>query len=238
MRKGFTLIELLVVIAIIAILAAILFPVFARAREKARQTSCLNNVKQLTLGVMMYMQDYDEVLPLSQMWHSVACLRAFHGNVTMYHWWCDSVFPYVKNKQAFACPSRTGIAAEIGYEIAYGYNYWLGYYNSATGTTPYYRGYKLSAIVYPAETILLGDNDWTGSTSDYPAGYVQAFCGANHPSAFPPARHNGGANFGFVDGHAKWHHVDLDPTSTYVGPIPYTRPITDLCWQPGGGPKY
>ncbi len=63
-RKGFTLIELLVVIAIIAILAAILFPVFARAREKARQTSCLSNLKQLSLGVLMYAQDYDERLPM------------------------------------------------------------------------------------------------------------------------------------------------------------------------------
>jgi len=63
MRKGFTLIELLVVIAIIAILAAILFPVFARAREKARQTSCLSNVKELGLGLMMYVQDYDECFP-------------------------------------------------------------------------------------------------------------------------------------------------------------------------------
>lgn len=62
-EKGFTLIELLVVIAIIAILAAILFPVFARAREKARQTSCLSNLKQLALGVLMYTQDYDEILP-------------------------------------------------------------------------------------------------------------------------------------------------------------------------------
>jgi len=66
MRRGFTLIELLVVIAIIAILAAILFPVFARAREKARQSSCLSNVKQLDLAVQMYIQDYDEMLPYGQ----------------------------------------------------------------------------------------------------------------------------------------------------------------------------
>jgi prepilin-type N-terminal cleavage/methylation domain-containing protein len=67
-QQGFTLIELLVVIAIIAILAAILFPVFARAREKARQTSCLNNVKQLTLAIMMYAQDYDETYPYACRW--------------------------------------------------------------------------------------------------------------------------------------------------------------------------
>ena len=64
-RRAFTLIELLVVIAIIAVLAAILFPVFAQAREKARQTACLSNMRQMTLGVMMYAQDYDETLPLA-----------------------------------------------------------------------------------------------------------------------------------------------------------------------------
>jgi len=89
-RKGFTLIELLVVIAIIAILAAILFPVFARAREKARQTSCLSNVKQLALGTQMYATDCDDILGITD-WQAVRMFVA--------------VQPYVKNTQMVYCPS-------------------------------------------------------------------------------------------------------------------------------------
>ena len=92
-RRGFTLIELLVVIAIIAILAAILFPVFARAREKARQTSCLSNAKQIMLAVLMYTSDYDEKLP-----------GAWAQNASS-NLWSAAIEPYVKNAQLFSCPS-------------------------------------------------------------------------------------------------------------------------------------
>jgi prepilin-type N-terminal cleavage/methylation domain-containing protein/prepilin-type processing-associated H-X9-DG protein len=105
--SGFTLIELLVVIAIIAILAAILFPVFAQAREKARQTSCLSNLKQLTLGWVMYAQDYDEQFP---QWKWGENYKATWGsgsvspnNATTL--WCNAIFPYVKNAQVYSCPS-------------------------------------------------------------------------------------------------------------------------------------
>lgn len=104
-RSAFTLIELLVVIAIIAILAAILFPVFAQAREKARQTSCLSNMKQLGMGLIMYQQDYDETIPLNRECSNPVdptfpCIpgRAIMG-------WVDMVEPYVKNQQVFKCPS-------------------------------------------------------------------------------------------------------------------------------------
>ena len=94
MRKhGFTLIELLVVIAIIAILAAILFPVFARAREKARQASCQSNVKQMMLGILMYAQDYDARFPR----HSVG----YHG----WAGWTAQIYSYIKNDQLYRCPS-------------------------------------------------------------------------------------------------------------------------------------
>jgi prepilin-type N-terminal cleavage/methylation domain-containing protein/prepilin-type processing-associated H-X9-DG protein len=101
---AFTLIELLVVIAIIAILAAILFPVFAQAREKARQTSCVSNLKQLSLGMLMYAQDYDETLPQWQWDHQYSAGSLNKNNGTTL-WW-NAIYPYVKNVQVFACPSQ------------------------------------------------------------------------------------------------------------------------------------
>ncbi|MBD3292214.1 MAG: prepilin-type N-terminal cleavage/methylation domain-containing protein, partial [Armatimonadia bacterium] len=98
-RRGFTLIELLVVIAIIAILAAILFPVFARAREKARQTSCLSNSKQIGTALMMYVQDYDETLPGYYN-------PDLPGEANQ---WYEVIEPYVKNEQIFICPSAQSV---------------------------------------------------------------------------------------------------------------------------------
>jgi len=100
-NKGFTLIELLVVIAIIAILAAILFPVFAKAREKARQASCASNEKQLGLGVIQYIQDNDQKFPV--VWDTS---RTPNLN------WGQEIFPYVKSLNVYACPSNTTAAAE------------------------------------------------------------------------------------------------------------------------------
>ncbi len=102
-RKGFTLIELLVVIAIIAILAAILFPVFARAREQARKTACLSNMKQLGTALLMYTQDYDEMLPMTNYDRWVGKSSDWGMDLIV---WCDVLMPYVKNYQIFVCPSR------------------------------------------------------------------------------------------------------------------------------------
>jgi prepilin-type N-terminal cleavage/methylation domain-containing protein/prepilin-type processing-associated H-X9-DG protein len=102
-RTGFTLIELLVVIAIIAILAAILFPVFARARESARQSTCLSNFKQIGLGVMMYVQDWDESYPISRLYGLPGHSDCGQKTVT----WKDETAPYVKNLQVYKCPSNT-----------------------------------------------------------------------------------------------------------------------------------
>src|SRR5437762_2167194 len=93
-KRGFTLIELLVVIAIIAILAAILFPVFARAREKARQTSCLSNLKQIDIGFLMYVQDYDEQFPP---WTANACGKYAGGAFDLHYMYPNLVSPYIKN---------------------------------------------------------------------------------------------------------------------------------------------
>ncbi len=103
-KSGFTLIELLVVIAIIAILAAILFPVFAQAREKARSISCLSNLKQLANGFMMYSQDYDECLPLS-----------VRTPTPIY--WHEVVQPYLKSKAILKCPSASATADAIDYGV-------------------------------------------------------------------------------------------------------------------------
>lgn len=186
MRRGFTLIELLVVIAIIAILAAILFPVFARAREKARQSSCLSNVKQLCTAALMYAQDYDDRLP-------------FASNYGQY--WYMVLQPYVKNSQLFVCPSKP--RDPLGYGWNYnGCGYAPGVAYSPPRTGPIYEGVSLSVFLSPgpAETIMLGDN-WMGGTSS------QRIYLYMNPT-MREARHNEGDNYGFVDGHAKWLKVE------------------------------
>lgn len=190
--RGFTLIELLVVIAIIAILAAILFPVFARAREKARQSSCSSNCKQIALGILMYAQDFDEKFG------NLGICGLPYG-----YRWPDMVYPYVKNSQLFICPSINEQACCSGINVpihSYGFNIWN------------YRAngwYQVVKIERPANTILIGDN--TGNCvrllSDR---CVIPGCGcysgqspvqSNH---LLTDRHNGGANYGFCDGHVKW----------------------------------
>src|SRR5438270_12262778 len=120
-KGGFTLIELLVVIAIIAILAAILFPVFAQAREKARAISCLSNMRQLATAVQMYTQDYDEVFPF-------AC-----GDSWWQVTWPYQLQPYVKNVQILHCPddSTVGQYNWAGPKVSYGANGWIKWDNSS-----------------------------------------------------------------------------------------------------------
>ena len=183
MRRGFTLIELLVVIAIIAILAAILFPVFARAREKARQSSCLNNVKQWNLALQQYMQDYDETLPL---YYNFRCPSGSR-------YWFEVMMPYVLNRQILKCPSRPERS------VGYGFNIDQMGYGSSTSTGAVV---KLATIAKASKTIWLAESSGPGI---YPPRWV------SNPSYMwlydiyiKEQVHNGGGNLGFVDGHAKW----------------------------------
>jgi len=178
MRRGFTLIELLVVIAIIAILAAILFPVFARAREKARQSSCLSNVKQICVAILSYAQDWDERLPMCR-WHDGTTWRGFR----------EEVMPYMKSTQILVCPSDSGASISYGASCSNSYS-----------TMGYNTGVALAQVNYPAETYLIlcglsnyehtPHNAWPGVCS----------CSPNYLDY----QHNGGTNVGLADGHAKW----------------------------------
>ena len=118
LKQGFTLIELLVVVAIIAILAAILFPVFGRARENARRSSCQSNLKQIGLGLLQYTQDYDETFPAPRFstnsggyFESGGFINTSTG--TLNYFWTDAIMPYVKSSQVFVCPSHTGSRARF-----------------------------------------------------------------------------------------------------------------------------
>jgi prepilin-type N-terminal cleavage/methylation domain-containing protein/prepilin-type processing-associated H-X9-DG protein len=195
---GFTLIELLVVIAIIAILAAILFPVFARAREKARQTACLSNVKQLSLAVMMYTQDYDEMLIPSRQWSGgtpppTALI------------WPAYLAPYVKNTQIFICPSA-GATSQYGETWAARGPLSLGLNRDIEDRATNFA-YALGTFQEPSTTILLADSTPapTGTGAGGGRGFqVQADRQPNTQSGVGN-RHNEGANVGLMDGHAKWY---------------------------------
>ncbi|MFQ6097060.1 MAG: DUF1559 domain-containing protein [Armatimonadota bacterium] len=214
-KDGFTLIELLVVIAIIAILAAILFPVFARAREKARQTSCLSNVRQLAMAVHMYVSDY-EAYPL----HS----HKEQGNPG---WrWMLMLLPYVRNEAIYRCPSsHPGPVDLTSSSQTYGYNYqYLGNGRNPTGSGPALLVGD-SEVRFPAQTIAIADSAglarYLGTISEGKSGYsidpplpnpiFGAYYGGTADRgdrALTAPRHNEGANFAFCDGHAKWLRLE------------------------------
>ncbi len=240
-KKGFTLIELLVVIAIIALLAAILFPVFARARENARKSSCQNQLKQIGLGILQYTQDYDETMPIS-----------FGGGGTDALQWTQRTYGYIKSQQIFQCPSDSskgnipwGTNANPGFPApfhsSYGANYRViggGGYGSSSPVAS-------ADIVRPATTVLLTDlgvncvaaapwfdvnakknGTWIlvdplcSNSSTNPGDPAQATSAGNGHWAAPNPRHLDVANVCFVDGHVK----SLKPEAWYYGSTPWMNP--------------
>lgn len=212
-RKGFTLIELLVVIAIISLLAAILFPVFARARENARRSSCLANIKQLALGVMMYSEDYDGRL----LYYAAAPSESSSSMLT-------GVLPYIKNSQIFRCPSSnlTGANPITSTNVpANGTHYGMP---ATAGTAPntIIMGsgsvQLMGSIPEPALQCLFAETMRSGGslfgqtgadrfrannlTNTSLLGIIPGFGAAGLVSE--QSRHFDGGNYAFVDGHAKW----------------------------------
>ena len=191
-RRGFTLIELLVVIAIIAILAAILFPVFAKARENARKSSCLSNGRQLGTALMQYCQDYDEILPYG----------TFEAPASAYSF--QKLLPYMKNESIFACPSNKSVVTGF-FADSYGPARTLAH---GWGVDQYHYPYRsiyqapmsLAQISRVAESAVFFEK--TNAVTTMPYVYCPIH---NLPLATQVAdRHNDGLNVVFYDGHAKW----------------------------------
>jgi prepilin-type N-terminal cleavage/methylation domain-containing protein/prepilin-type processing-associated H-X9-DG protein len=218
-KKAFTLIELLVVIAIIAILAAILFPVFARARENARRASCMSNLKQIALGMQMYIQDYDSRYPspyaldessgskkliidtdksMPSGVYSSYYISSSYGSATYGHYvtWMDLIQPYTKSTQIFACPS-----ADRTTDPSYGYNMVFGSFGSDSYwykkvADTYWIPMIESEVQRPSEVIMFMDsNKADGALRASPQSNVDYYVRVPHLD---------GGNQAYADGHVKW----------------------------------
>lgn len=240
LAQGFTLIELLVVIAIIAILAAILFPVFAKAREKARQITCASNLKQISLGILQYYQDSDEVFPAVTANNTANTKGQLVG-------WADEIQPYLKNIGVLHCPddprSQNPDPRAHPYSTYGDTNFTSYFYNAMIGTpnggyTYDIGGLKLSQMPYVSLTILVGDNFGYDAANSLPwgngricnwkildpahpnnCGYTDSNGGRlDHDAS---NRHSDGANYAFADGHAKYYK----PTALWAGASTFTTGV-------------
>jgi prepilin-type N-terminal cleavage/methylation domain-containing protein len=231
---GFTVIELLVVVAIIVILAAILFPVFSQAREKARGTACLSNTKQIAAALHLYVLDYDEVLPFAFNYWGPGTYTA--GPVTFQS--SNGLIPppiylepYLRSFGVFNCPSNTRSlptsgAISSGTAVqSYGWNSYVTYYpNSyppyAGRTGPQYEGASLASIQTPADLVLMGDSNPDRVNGCVISPYTNAYTTAmNPPYQAKPLRHQEGDHYVFADGHARWYRGES---------------IRDKAWYPDG----
>jgi prepilin-type N-terminal cleavage/methylation domain-containing protein/prepilin-type processing-associated H-X9-DG protein len=223
-RRGFTLIELLVVIAIIAILAAILFPVFAQAREQARKTVCLSNLKQLAIGTVMYVQDYDETFPFR------------NSSLGADYTWAALIQPYVKNKNIAACPNTPDDVTRM-----YNTPLWLGYGMNGALWVDYPNNMAtLAGIPSPALTAMQADSTFDSFTARATRRTRIAFANTlanGSPYALPCkniyTRHGsgtganltgGGSAVSYADGHVKYltasqiiYKLGIDPLNVNPG---------------------
>jgi prepilin-type N-terminal cleavage/methylation domain-containing protein/prepilin-type processing-associated H-X9-DG protein len=206
-RRGFTLIELLVVIAIIAILAAILFPVFAKAREKARQTTCCSNMRQVGTSYLMYSSDWDDTYPITYQWKT-------------------NLQPYMKNTQIFVCPSRP----DLSWYYGQGYN--IGCSSPFVQGPP---GQHESRVCNPSKKIL--NVEWDRCNAGPPCGPTGLFAGGATSYWAVTRVHSGGSNALFCDGHAKWYspdayHGTTDHIDDSGHPVPSTAvAVPEATWR-------
>jgi len=215
-KKGFTLIELLVVIAIISILASILFPVFARARENARRASCLSNLKQIGLGIIMYTQDYDEHFP-----RAIQSMGVLHGapyatqnqagwpgltyktNKYNYVSWMDMIFPYVKSVQVFQCPSQPDPSSANIFAPSYAYSSEVSSYGNDHYGLKNGVGLLMASVQRPSEVAMVVDDQSTYGYQNAPYGFANT-ADARDGKLASLSPHFQGTNIAFIDGHAKW----------------------------------
>lgn len=244
---AFTLIELLVVIAIIAILAAILFPVFAQAKEAAKKTSCLSNQKQIALAWPMYANDYDDTMAYAngEPYNNVPAGGLFGTQFPLYANWFTSfspiqggadvtaglLYPYMKSTGISDCPSAKGLADSTGMEpVAYSVN--MGIFFGADievgAAWPASSEVNYSTVTAPAETILYGDSATAAWGDGVQRGGEVMFFGQPCIAAEGIAHgiHSGQANLSWLDGHAKSMKVDTSSQKEWES---YDPPVEDAC---------
>jgi len=246
--KGFTLIELLVVIAIISILAAILFPVFARARENARRASCMSNMKQIGLGIMQYTQDYDEHYPLSAVYadQTDASMpgKLFKVSTDICSssyciTWADLIYPYVKSSQLFSCPSvRNSTYPSYGYSAALGnptnkykFNFAMYVSGGAYPTT------ALAEVQRPSETYAIVEYNYSAAIWAGPYAQGAAARSTTASTYLRVIPHLGGGNVVYADGHVKWVNAEQfksigADTSCHLDSIDQSSAYCDRNWNP------